>query len=390
MLRYGGSLGLTPFMDGLATQSVVFDKHRSCSNWTLNSVVCTLNGRYNVEFGFMPKLSGTYREVVPDRPTLAYWLGQAGFHSILISSNSWLEGDWIHDEGYDYAERPHSTNAVYIYDKGIEKLEEALDEGADRWFLHLHVKEPHCPYSPPEEYMETVKLLPPIDYDLDTNDGHEQARADLDGLSEQERALVLLHMQLRYEGEMRYLDDQLKVMFNDLERRRLLDDTMLVFWSDHGEQFWEREKVGHAYDLKGEENDAIALYWHKNLTPAIWQGPTSHIDITPTILDFFGLDRPDEVTGLPLGSAPDDRWIKAFTVARLGPVQSITRGDMRLHYYWTSGQLELYDLASDPAETLDIFDPDDPVALELWDELEADALLAEPLISEYNRVEPEL
>jgi len=387
LARYGHQGDLTPFTDELLSRSVVFDRHTSCSDWTFTAIVCTLNGRYNMEFGFIPRIWPDYREVTPARPTLAGWLGEAGFHSILLSSNGWVNGEWHQDDNYDFAST-RAGRAMEIYELGRDQLLEAIEAGADPWFLHLHLMEPHSPYVPPDSYLQGLEDLAPIDYDLTTVDGHDEARAAMSELEPEERELLLQHMKLRYEAELRYLDDQLQAIWSDLEQHQLLDDTLAVFWSDHGEQLWEREQVGHAYELKSEELDALAFYWHQSVQPRSWAEPTVHIDLVPTILDFFGLPMPQEVTGFPLGIAPADRAVKGLTVARLGPVQSLTRGDLRMHYYWTGGALELFDLQQDPGELNDIYDPTDAEAAELWAIMEADALALEPLVPEYERELP--
>ncbi|MFH1463945.1 MAG: sulfatase-like hydrolase/transferase [Pseudomonadota bacterium] len=392
MTRYGSARGLTPFMDELAERSLVLDDHVSCSDWTLPSVLCVGAGRYEPAYGFVSRLQPTYREVVPEHTTLAGWLGEQGFYSILMSSNSWLEGDWNHDGGYDYAEHAGTDDGRRIWELGRNKLFEAQDEGLageDRWFLHIHLKEPHSPYNPPAEYLEGLDDLPPIDYDLTTQDGHDAARFSLQSMDEAEREAVLAHLLLRYDGEMAYEDDILKDIWNDANARGLLKNTVVSIWTDHGEQEYERENWGHAFQLYQEEAGAVALFWHPDIEPEAWTGPTDHIDIAPTLLQMFDLSVPDEVEGQPLGQAPEDRTLFAITVARLGPLLQATRAGMRMQYDYNSGTLEVYDLPGDPGEEHDLYDPFDPEQTTLWEELSAWADQIEPLMQEYPRVEPE-
>lgn len=391
MARYGSTRGVTPFMDALAAGSLVLDRHSSCSNWTLPSVLCVGAGRYESDYPFVSRLSATYREEVPDHPTLAGWLGEQGFTSILVTSNSWLEGEWNHDAGYDWAEHPGTDDGRRIWEIGRDRLLAAQGAGlaeGDRWFLHVHLKEPHSPYEPPAEYLEGLEDLPPIDYDLTTSDGHDRARYALDDMSEEERAAVIAHLTLRYDGEMAYEDDILAEIWADADQRGLLDDTLVVFWTDHGEQEFEREHWGHAFQLFEEENGAVALLWHRGIEPRAWAGPTSHVDLAPTILAWFDLPIPAEVTGLPVGEALDDRALFSHSLANLGPLLSATRGGLRLQYDYDGGTVAAYDLTADPAERTDVWDPTDPDQASLWDELHAYADRLEPLVWEYTRAEP--
>jgi arylsulfatase A-like enzyme len=391
LTRYGSTRGLTPFMDELASRSLVLDDHSSCSDWTLPSVLCVGAGRHEPAYGFISRLGPTFREVAPEHTTLAGWLREQGFYSILMTSNSWLESEWNHDSGYDYAEHPGTDDGARIWELGRDKLFEAQAEGLageDRWFLHIHLKEPHSPYNPPSEYLDGLEDLPPIDYDLATNTDHDEARYALSSMDEEERAAVLAHLLLRYNGEMAYEDDILEAIWDDANARGLLKNTVVSFWTDHGEQQYEREHWGHAFQLFQEESGAVALFWHPDIEPAAWTGPTSHIDLAPTVLEMFGFPIPEEIEGQPVGQAPADRTLFGITVANVGPLLQATRAGLRMHYDYDSGALAVYDLIADPGEEHDLYDPFDPNQTSLWEELSAWADSIEPLLGEYTRVDP--
>lgn len=391
MTRYGSTRGITPFMDELAARSLVLDRHSTCSNWTLGGVICAADGRDTLDIGYVAKLPSAHREVVPDRPTLASWLRDEGFYTLLVTSNSWLEGDWHHDKGFVYAEHPRTDDATRIWEYARNKLYEAQatgDAGDDRWFMHVHFKEPHDPYDPPEEYLDDLEELDPIDYDLTTSYGHDQARFSLDEMDEQERALVMEHLTVRYDGEVAYMDDLLADIWSDANNRGLLRNTLVVLWTDHGEQQYEREHWGHAFQLHEEEVGALAMFWHNGIEHRSWTEPTHHVDLVPTILQWFDIPTPPEVTGYPVGEAPYDRPLYFDTVGRLGPLVQVSKGDLRMHYDYTDGTLAVYDTLADPWQREDIYDPFDPDQTALWELTDAYADELGPLIEEYTRVEP--
>ena len=99
MARYGDTRNLTPFLDGIAQNSMAMDDHQSCSNWTFPGVICAMDGRSPLEYDFVPSFA---REPVPDRGTLASWLSDAGYHTIMITSNGWLYDDTNVAYGYDH------------------------------------------------------------------------------------------------------------------------------------------------------------------------------------------------------------------------------------------------------------------------------------------------
>ena len=391
MARYGNAGGLTPFLDSLAERSLVLDQHSSCSNWTLEAVLCATNGRYSADFDYVARVSPDYRQVVPARPSLASWLHDAGYYTILLTSNGWLENEWHHDDGYDVATHVNIPSAPVVWARGYEHLEHALEsEGADRWFLHLHFNDPHAAYDPPDEYLEDLQALEGIDWDLTQYDEHEQARFLLGAMPEEERDLVLEHLHVRYRGEIAWFDQQLSQVFDEISQAGLLEDTLVVLWSDHGEQTYERERWGHAFQLHPEETAAFAMFASPDIEPGSWTEPTQHIDIAPTVLDLLGIETPAEVTGVPVGLADPERTLLHLSLGQLGPQLRASRGVLHMYNGFTSGDLTVFDAEADPDEVEDIRDLDDAAQAALWTQLEAYAQQIEPLIPEYERGELEL
>ena len=370
MRRYGKKDNLVPFLDDLAESGFTLDDHTQCSNWTFNATTCTLMGRYTIEDGWAARLGRTFRLPVPaGTPLLASYLGDAGFYSILVSNNSWLSAQWGNAQGYDVFRTPDTSGAMGIFNTGLSELLTARDSGdAKRWFLHLHVLEPHAAYNPPEEYLKGLSGLPPIDVDLSDKDAHYEMRDQWPDLSAEEQDTLEQHLRARYAGELTWLDDQLQIIFADLGARGLLDDALVVIWNDHGEQFWEHGHQTHAYNLHPEENDGVALFWAPNIIPQAWSEPTTAIDLVPTLLSLFDIPIPEEVSGIPVGQAPADRPRLGFALARTGLVQSILVGKKRLQFHW-NGNVQVYDRSKDPGETVDLFDPNAPDTLALWQAL---------------------
>jgi arylsulfatase A-like enzyme len=382
---------LTPFLDRIATEGVSLDQLSQCSNWTFASVTCTLMGRYNLDAELIPGLSGMAETFVPDgTPFLASYLGDLGFYSILKSTNYNLGDEKNNAQGYDDVEKTTGKGAGVVWSLGVETLDAALASSRppDRWFLHLHVVEPHEPYAPPGVYLSELAGLPDIPVDLTKTDQHESMIESWDTFEPEVQEALLAHMRVRYRGEIQHIDNVLSLVWADAEARGLLDDTLVVFWSDHGEQFFEHGNQRHGYHLHSQENDAFALFWAKNLAPVAWTGPTSAVDIVPTILDAFGAEMPDEVTGIPVGGGHPDRPRFGLTVARLGVLQSVLLGRHRLIFSW-DGTIEFHDTIADPEELDNRFDPTDPMVQSMWALLEPKVRALEPLLPKYSVSWPE-
>ncbi|HHO49672.1 MAG TPA: hypothetical protein ENK18_02090 [Deltaproteobacteria bacterium] len=383
--RYGEP-GVTPFLSTLAARGVALDDLIQCSNWTYASTSCTLAGRYNFEAGLAAQLQELGREAWPEgTPFLATHLAEAGYFSVLSSTNGWLSPEWGNTQGYTEAFHPHDGTALGAYREARASLDEALANGADRWLLHVHMVEPHAPYAPPDSYLGELAGLPPVPWDLSDQEVHYDQRSNWPSMTPEEQDLLRSHLQARYRAELRWLDDQIFTIYQDLEADDLLDDAMIVVWTDHGEAFWEHSFQTHAYTLHPEENRSIGFFWAKNIVEASYDGPASSIDLAPTLLSLQGLPIPPEMTGTPIGQAPPDRSRLAWAVARLGSLQSITQGDWKLTFAW-SGGVRLYDLSVDPQEQSNLYDPldPDPIALQLWAELEPAVREAAPLAPAYG------
>jgi len=372
--RYGGGGG-TPFLDGLLADGVALDDHRACSNWTLDAMSCALSGRYAWELGFMPSAGGDLtgeggRSRLPEGVTLlSDWLDQAGYDTALVSANPFLSDAYGMVGGYDTF-----TGLLVDGPALVSELLAALEgfpgggAGGAPWMLHLHLIEPHAPWSPPPRYTAGLDSLAPIDWDPSTWGGVAALEEALPEMSEAERALVLEHIDRRYGGEVAWMDHTLEVLFTALEARGALADTLVAVLSDHGEQLFEHGELQHGRGLYEEETAALAGFWSQGMIPAAWAGPTAHIDLAPTILEALGLEAPVALSGSVAGAADPARPRYAQCL-KLGDTHaSVDVGGDRLIFSWDDGSLERYDRAADPLDLVDLHAPGDPTSQALWRE----------------------
>lgn len=378
MATYGGDVSM-PFMDRILDEGVRLDTHMSCSNWTFASILCVQTGMSATEIGFVPGLSGKLGSAPTEPPDLAARLADHGYTTVLGTSNEFFSTERGTATGFDATVIVDDLPAEDLHAQTLPVLEERRGDGP--WYYHLHVMEPHVPYAPPEAYRTGLEDLQPIDFDLDVSADHYEALVRWITLTEDQRETVADHMEVRYNGELRWLDDQLAAIFDDLDARGLLEDTLVLIWSDHGEQFWEHGAQAHANALYWEETDALAVLWSRNIIPTAHRGPTTHIDLAPTLFTALDLPLPDNWTGFPVGKAADDRPIHAVTDGRSGVVQSVRVGPARLHYWWT-GLAAHFDLDDDPEELADLSKIVDPTTTELWDLLQAETERIAPLVEQ--------
>ena len=390
LARYGGVSGSAAYLSQLFDEGYALDQHTSCSNWTMQSMLCLQTGASNLDVGVIPDVSSIYRAAIPDSlTTLPAVLADAGYYSVLATGNSWFSSTWNMDLGFSWSSTPIHGNVQKVYKNGLEPLMAATEKGlTDPFYLHLHVIEPHAPYDPPGKYLDGLNELEEIDIDLSQKDEQYAKNQKWVTMPVEEQELYNSHLKVRYAGEVEFLDDQLRSVMEDLENRNFLKNTLVVIMSDHGEAFFEHGEQNHAVSLHREENDAIALFWAQNIVPGSFDGPTTHADIAPTILSVLGVEQPKTMTGLTISEVSDDRTRFAITAGKLGVKQSVMDGDHKLIFDWSTGSIEVYDLAADPLEQTDLVSYDTTEAARLFEILRPEVERASEIMPYYLVREP--
>jgi arylsulfatase A-like enzyme len=367
--RYGAGI-TSPFLDGLAADGVVLDDHMTCSNWTLPGVLCTLAGRQFGDLGVVPRhTDGLSTGGLPDgAKVLSMWLSDAGYSTGLVSTNVNLSASFF-GSAYEYEQLLSGEPALEIVDAALQQIDDQRAEGRP-WMTHAHFMDVHGPYDPPEAYLGLLDGRPPLLWDLSTGEGTFALAQAWETLDEATRLEAMTQLTIRYEAQITYLDAELRRFWDELEAAGALDDTLVLVWSDHGEQLLEHGSIGHQGTLFAPESDGVAFWWAHGLAPVAWAEPTSSIDLAITTLDALGLPIPEEVRGDVVGTADPTRprygmfWPGAqppLVLAQVGPDQLM---------YRFSGGVQLYRRDIDPDQLNDAYDPDDPDVLALWDALD--------------------
>lgn len=348
---YGG--GDSPFLDGLVSSSVLLDDHVSGASWTMPSMMCAMAGRCGEEMGVVPDPDRVLYEdegLPEGEPALWTWLAAAGMQTAAVAPSPMLtiERGLSRDVGELHLDK--SANAQAIVDTGLGVVDDLMGRGQP-WALQLHFNDVHSPYQPPAAYLSALDDLDPIPWDLDDSEASWLEMADSYGSMDREtQQLVVAHMRARYAGALTYLDDQLARLWGELEARGALDDTLVVVFSDHGEQFYEHGQWSHNRSLHVEERSSFALFWADGIAPAVVGQPTHHRDLVPTLFPAIGVPVPLEVTGTRIGDPPPLYRTAITRPVDEPPVQAVDYECLTLHYTW-SGDVALYRRDHDPSET---------------------------------------
>lgn len=365
-----GYYGNTPNLNAKMAEGVALDNHRSCSSWTGPSMTCVTTGSTPFDQNWFPWTSDP--EVSnwnDDIPTLARQLRfQKGFHTALVTANGVMGPFLPLANGFEVVQNLDYQPAANVTDAGLSEAQ-ALVGGDAPFYLHVHYMDPHQPYCPPDDYVED-QYYTPLPNDVCTWFWYLAGAFPYQ--SEGWRQTFMGNTLELYDAELDYWDVEFQRLWDGLDAMGALDDTLVMFVTDHGEQFYERGGWGHGNTLAAEENRSTAMFWAKNIIPQAWTEPTVHEDLGTTLIDYFGTKPQIGPTGVVVGMAPADRPLRAMLYwSGGGSAQlSIVQGDLQLTYnFW--GEKHLWDYSLDDAGMNDFYDPNDPDVQALWVPMQA-------------------
>jgi arylsulfatase A-like enzyme len=281
---YGAARGSTPALADLARRGTAAVDVFSTANWTFPSHVSMLSGR-------LPRDVGLYRVADDVRERMAalgsHWLpsvlADAGYDTRAVSANPWVHPTRGFDNGFaefvtvEGTHRHSGFNAgaaagdgqsvVRRWRAGLPRVVDAVrarsDHGATeaadvvrRWtagldrsrpfFWFVNLLECHSPYAPPRRFAR----LGPVDrvraaFDHEHVNGLLSLWAVNSGATTVERERID-RMRRAYPGGVRAADAWVAVLLEQLDAARVLDDTVVVITSDHGENLGESGRIAHA------------------------------------------------------------------------------------------------------------------------------------------------
>jgi arylsulfatase A-like enzyme len=367
---YGNPRGLTPFVDSLAARGFVFERAFAQSSWTNPSVASLFTSRFQSQHGIV-----TFSSVLAPASTLAESLRNRGYATGGFVANGLVGPEKGFDQGFErylalwpeFQPPPapaKKRRAEAIDELALKWLDELQKAPARPVFLYLHYVEPHPPYSPPDPVLDRVLAGKPRP-DLAAISMH-MTFAIFDPPNDDERR----ELELVYDAEVASMDESLQRLFAELDKRGFLQRSIIVFTSDHGEEFADHESFGHGRSLYNEViHVPLILVVPGRTTGRRITDVVSLVDVAPTILDLTGTFRPPPFEGRSLRSLlADEGWSWKRLWRRPEPAAAFSEllraeGERRHRPHETAvvlgqrklivgpeGESELYDLEADPAE----------------------------------------
>jgi arylsulfatase A-like enzyme len=365
---YGFGPSVSPNLDALAAQGVVFEQAFAGSSWTAPSHASLFTGRPATD------LTIDWKHPLDRRyPTVAEALRQAGYATAGVVGNSLYTSretglgrgfDWYHDShltpartlllsrivreavkawhAINGSEPPLEQSRVPAGSVSRQFLAWIQNRPQRPFFAFLNYYDAHTPYFAPEPLWS--RFFPGT-----TPEPVPQARIP----SPPEVA----RSRLAYRAAIAHLDDEIGRLFDQLLRRGALDNTLVIITADHGEEFFEHGVPGHGYTLYTQSvRVPLIMYWPGHLPAGRRVPQPVGLDRLPaTIMDLVGRNGPFAGPSL----AGYWKGIKIPPVAVRSSL-SVTRGDSSLasvmvgpwrYIHRPAGSTgELYDHSDDPAE----------------------------------------
>ena len=362
---YGSPLGLTPTMDALADEGVMFKDFTAASSWTLPSVGTLLTGVY-------PSVHGATRQdrsFLPNRfVTLPELFQSAGITTVAVVTNALLSRASNFDQGFERFISVPYQNARKVN----MLLDDWLTSFSDfRFFAYLHFFEPHDPCNAPGGLRD--RYVPPALRGRDAKEHKAAVRrlvAAMRGRPEGNPEEDAAYLKGRYFGEIRYMDMRLAELLQILEAHRLEGKTVVMVTGDHGEEFMEHGYLGHGSHLYHETVQVPLIVWGPREVVGphrIVEGMADNASLYATAAALMGVSVPRDVPGgglrpslFPVDQAfqggaryaytETDKGIKDPTAERIEVKPLFALMDWRYTLLGDGKAWELYDRAEDPEE----------------------------------------
>lgn len=270
---------------------------------------CALSGKLH--------LAGAQGRIEPrpkhDGYRLFHW--SHGPHSDWESGHEY--SDWLLEQGHDLAEMlehpedtpPELHQTTWCTDRAIDFME--ADHDGKPWLMSVNIFDPHAPFDPPSRYMDQ--------FDVETMSGPKFRESDLEAqsklsavdfqtISRRPEEFDAKRIQAAYYAMIELIDDNVGRMLDTLKHNNQLENTIIIFMSDHGEMLGD-----HGLLLKGCRfyeglvRVPLIISWAGQfLENTVRSALVELTDIAPTLLDLTGVAIPERTQGHSLRSLLTD------------------------------------------------------------------------------------
>ncbi len=350
---YGGRAEITPNLHRLMESGTNFTRAWSQAPFTVPSFASMLTGLYPSDLS----VTLAFDQLSAQPTTIAEMLLLNNFATAMICGNTYLGNE---KSGFEQGMEGLWYHLSATPSDSVARAKDFIEREMDRdFFLFLHFMDPHGPYDPPENFIES--LCDP-DYEGQYKDVFDNGR-DWQVLSTPPPEHEINRARCLYDAEVADIDQAVGELFSYLEENEMLENTLIIFAADHGEEFFEHGQFEHGQSLYEEMVHMPLMVWGPGFPQdEVSDTLVANIDIVPTILNYTGLPVPGIFPGVPLQEIVDDVPDEERIILGEGNLRRSSHRKFAIDWphkcivdYFT-GDARLYDLVNDPMEYTDISD----------------------------------
>lgn len=376
---YGFDGPVSPDLDELAQESVVFERCSSQAPWTTASMASMMTSLYPEAHGVRlapddPRDQRSWRDrwtrAIPETTmTLAECLRDRGYRTAAFVANPFLVRGLGFEQGFDTfdesAAASRERDSTALLEAGLQWLR-SMENAGEPTFLYLHLMDVHGPYAAPDTDFEAVRDSPGLGQPMilpDWGSRRIQPYLRAPQWAKGHNRNQLRTWRGRYAAGIHAADRRVGDFIRALRASGLWDEQLVVLTSDHGEELFDHGSWDHGF----------SLHEHQLHVPFMVRFPESRhagtriedlirlVDLMPTLIDLTRATGPSDMTGhdiQPLVESRDRQRKPCFAFATSDKGHpgdtSIFDGRYKLISDMTNLRFKLYDIENDPGELNEI------------------------------------
>ncbi len=399
---YGRTQGLTPVIDQIADEGIVFERCAAAAPWTLPSMASMFVSVYPDVHQMIGFTEGAGDGRISVRSalktgffTLAERLRENGYQTAGFSANPFVCAKFGFGQGFDHLDSrfaSNSTGGKVVSGLALDWLRRHRDP-ARPLFLYVHYMDVHGPYDAETRFMtplvdavertvgvlgfatDVVGGIPPY-IDHPTPDDHDGSRhRRLKGFRE--------YWVARYKAGVMQADANLRQLVAGLEAIGIWDQSLVILTADHGEALGEHGLWDHGFSLyETDLHVPLIVRWPHHVTAGRrYLERVSLVDVLPTILSAVGIDAGSGIDGAPMALIESEAEVvegpRLASGVKSEPLTvALFEGNVKLVVSLSErpgeggrperGRTALFDLDEDPGETNNLANERPKAVLEMW------------------------
>jgi len=427
---YGYPRATTPNIDGIASEGVIYNNAISTSSWTLAATASLFTGKLVSEHN-----ACDHNQYLPsDNKTMAQILAENGYGTAAVCDNSYVGSLTGLEKGFQYFNYVKFnefslTNKMLKLFKVLSETKQRISKDTikycntliqlremQRWLNNYHFKKPffmyahfnqiHYPYLPNNYFRNKFRRITREEF-KNTNQDREYFVGGKREMQESDFEIL----KTLYDGELAYLDWCFGRFFKFLEKKNILDNTLVIIVGDHGDNFGEHGLLGHGLCLYDSIlKIPLIVRYPQKIKPAKIDYQVQITDILPSTIDLLGLKWKQRNGIYGQNIFNNETPIRDFAISehafqnmdlfrkKVPEIDQsiINKYERSLHsirtdeykFIWSSnGKHELFNLHKDPQENHNLYDSYPSIAKKLEEKLFANVKKFESVKTSEEAVE---